>query len=167
MGKQKSVVRGILAGMAGGLAATWVMNQFLAGPGQKPQHAAQSDEENREQQAHSSEPREDATLSRAEEENGGPIVHYAFGALAGGFYGALAEYSSTVTSGFGTSFGGALFRTTDSLAIPALNLAPSLSDQPGGRGVALRGPHCLWSHDRVRPTHTAKSTLGRRATNSA
>jgi putative membrane protein len=145
MGKQKSVVRGILAGVAGGLAATWVMNQFLAGPGQKPQHAVQSDEENREQQAHSSEPREDATmkaaeaivhttagnhLSRPEEENGGPIVHYAFGALAGGFYGALAEYSSTVTAGFGTSFGGALFRTTDSLAIPALNLAPSPSDQP-------------------------------------
>ena len=69
-------------------------------------------------------------LSRAEEENGGPIVHYAFGALAGGIYGALAEYSSTVTSGFGTSFGGALFRTADSLAIPALNLAPLPSDQP-------------------------------------
>jgi putative membrane protein len=145
MGKQKSVVRGILAGVAGGLAATWVMNQFLAGPGQKPQHAVQTDEENREPQAHSSEPREDATmkaagaivhtttgnhLSRPEEENGDPIVHYAFGALAGGFYGALAEYSSTVTAGFGTSFGGALFRTTDSLAIPALNLAPSPSDQP-------------------------------------
>jgi putative membrane protein len=129
MGKQKSVVRGILAGMAGGLAATWVMNQFMAGPGQKPQHAAQSDEENREQQALSSEPRKDATLSRAEEENGGPIVHYAFGALVGGFYGALAEYSGTVTSGFGTTFGGALFRTTDSLAIPALNLASSPSDQ--------------------------------------
>jgi hypothetical protein len=51
MGKEKSVVRGILAGIAGGLAATWVMNQFLAGPAQKPQHAAQSDAENREQQA--------------------------------------------------------------------------------------------------------------------
>ena len=35
MGKQKSVVRGVLAGMAGGLAAAWVMNVFMAGPGQK------------------------------------------------------------------------------------------------------------------------------------
>ena len=60
MGKQKSVVRGILAGMAGGLAAAWVMNQFMAGPGQTPQQAVQSDEENREQQAHSSEPQDDA-----------------------------------------------------------------------------------------------------------
>ena len=144
MGKQKSLARGILAGVAGGLAATWVMNQFLAGPGQKPQHAVQSDEKNREQQAHSSEPREDATLSRSEEENGGPIVHYAFGALAGGFYGALAEYSSTVTSGFGTSFGGALFRTTDSLAIPALNLAPSPSDQTASAVASPFAAHIVY-----------------------
>ena len=104
MGKQKSVVRGILAGMAGGLAAAWVMNEFVAGPGQKLQQAVQSDEENREQQAHSSEPSEDATmkaadaivhtttgdhLSRAEKEKGGPIVHYAFGALTGGLYGGF------------------------------------------------------------------------------
>ena len=45
MGKQKSVVRGILAGMAGGLAGTSrVMNEFVAGPGQKLQQAVQSDE---------------------------------------------------------------------------------------------------------------------------
>jgi putative membrane protein len=158
MGKQKSVVRGIIAGMAGGLAATWVMNQFLAEPGQKLRHAVQSDEEDREQQAHSSEPREDATmkaaeaivhttanrLPRAEEENGAPIGHYAFGALAGGFYGALAEYSSTVTSGFGTSFGGALFRSTDSLAIPALNLAPSLSDQPTSAFASPFAAHIVY-----------------------
>jgi hypothetical protein len=123
MGRQKSVVRGILAGVAGGLAAAWVMNQFMAVPGQKPQ------------QAHSSEPSEDATtpgnhLSRAQEEKGGPLVHYAFGALTGGLYGALAEYSSTVTSGFGTSFGGALFSSADLLAVPALNLGPAPGDQP-------------------------------------
>jgi putative membrane protein len=123
MGKQKSVVRGILAGVAGGLAAAWVMNEFMAGPGQKLQ------------QQHSSEPSEDTTttgthLSRAQEEKGGPLVHYAFGALTGGLYGALAEYSSTVTSGFGTSFGGALFSSADLLAVPALNLGPSPSDQP-------------------------------------
>jgi putative membrane protein len=132
MGNQKSVARGILAGMAGGLVAAWVMNQFMAGPGQKLQ------------EAHSSEPREDATmktaeaivhtttgdhLSRAEKEKGGPIVHYAFGALTGGLYGGLAEYSSRVTSGFGTSFGGVLFSTADLLAVPALNLAPSPSDR--------------------------------------
>jgi putative membrane protein len=123
MGKQKSVVRGILAGMAGGLAATWVINQFMAGPAQELQHAVQSAEENREQQATM---KAAEAIVPTEEENGSPIVHYAFGALGGGFYGALAEYSSTVTSGFGTSFGGALLRT----AVPSLTLAPSPGDQP-------------------------------------
>ncbi len=121
MAKQKSVVRGILAGVVGGLAAAWVMNQFMAVPGQTLQPAP------------SSEPQEDATvnhLSRAEKDEGGPIVHYAFGALTGGLYGGLAEYSSTVTSVFGTSFGGALFSAADFLAVPALNLGPSPIDQP-------------------------------------
>jgi putative membrane protein len=152
MGKQKSVLRGILAGMAGGLAAAWVMNQFMAGPGEKLQHAVQSDDENREQQAHSAEPKEDATmkaaeaivhtttgdhLSRAEKEKGGPIVHYAFGALTGGLYGGLAEYSSTVTSGFGTSFGGVLFSTADVLA-------PSPSDQPASALATPFAAHIVY-----------------------
>jgi hypothetical protein len=28
-------IRGILAGVAGGLVASWVMNQFIAGPGKQ------------------------------------------------------------------------------------------------------------------------------------
>ncbi len=159
MSKQKSVVRGILAGMAGGLAAAWVMNVFMAGPGQQLQQAVQSDEENREQEAHSSEPKEDATmkaaeaivetttgdhLSRAEKEKGGPIVHYAFGALTGGIYGGLAEYSTKVKSGFGTSFGGALFSTADLLAVPALNLAPSPSDQPASALATPFAAHIVY-----------------------
>jgi putative membrane protein len=159
MAKQKSLLRGILAGMAGGLAAAWVMNQFMAGAGQKLQQAVQSDEENREQQEHSSEPKEDATmkaaeaivhtttgdhLSRAEKEEGGPIVHYAFGALTGGLYGGLAEYSSKVTSGFGTSFGGVLFSTADLLAVPALNLGPSPSDQPASALATPFAAHIIY-----------------------
>ena len=145
MKKDTSLLRGILAGMAGGLAAAWVMNVFMAGPGQQLQQAVQSDEENQQQQEHSDQPKEDATmkaadaiahtvtgehLSRAEKEKGGPIVHYAFGALAGGVYGGLAEYSSAVTSGFGTSFGGILFSGADLLAVPAFKLGPSPADAP-------------------------------------
>jgi putative membrane protein len=127
MSKQKSLWRGVLAGIAGGLAAAWMMNEFM-------QQAVQSDEENRQQQAHRDEPKEDATMKAAddiahtttgqhlsypEKEKAGPMVHYAFGALTGGLYGGLAEYSSVVTSGFGTSFGGILFSSADFLAVPA------------------------------------------------
>ena len=155
MGNQKSVVRGILAGMAGGLVAAWVMNQFMAGPGQKLQEAVQA----RGDRGHGSEPSEDATmkaaeaivhtttgdhLSRAEKKKGGPIVHYAFGALTGGLYGGLAEYSSKVTSGFGTSFGGVLFSTADLLAVPVLNLAPSPSDQPASALATPFAAHIVY-----------------------
>ncbi len=146
MGKQKSIVRGVFAGVAGGLAAAWVMNEFIAGPGKKLQQAVQSDQENKQQQAHSDEPKEDATMTTADtvvsiatggkhlswegKQKGGPIVHYAFGALMGGLYGGLAEYSSWVRSNFGTTFGAALFSGADLIAVPVLNLSPPLDEQP-------------------------------------
>jgi putative membrane protein len=148
MKKDTSLVRGILAGMAGGLAAAWMMNEFMAGPGRKLQQSVQSDE-----------PKQDATmkaadaivhtatgehLSRAEKEKGGPIVHYAFGALTGGLYGGLAEYSSAVTSGFGTSFGGILFSGADLLAVPAFKLAPSPADQPASALASPFAAHIVY-----------------------
>src|ERR1700733_2321296 len=65
MAKQKSLLRGVLAGMAGGLAAAWVMNEFMAGLGQKLQQAAQTAEENPQQDTHSDELKEDATMKAA------------------------------------------------------------------------------------------------------
>jgi uncharacterized membrane protein YagU involved in acid resistance len=147
MSKQKSLWRGVLAGIAGGLAAAWMMNEFMAGPGQELRQAVQSDEENRQQPAHSGEPKEDATMKAAEDivhTEAGPIVHYAFGAIAGGLYGGLAEYSSVVTSGFGTSFGGILFSLADFLAVPALNLAPSPMDQPASAQASPFAAHIVY-----------------------
>jgi putative membrane protein len=129
-----------------------MMNEFM-------QQAAQSDEENRQQQAHSGEAKEDATMKAAEdtvhtptgrhlsypeEQKAGPMVHYAFGALTGGLYGGLAEYSSVVTSGFGTSFGGILFSSADFLAVPSLNLAPSPLDQPASAQVSPFAAHIVY-----------------------
>jgi putative membrane protein len=68
-------------------------------------------------------------LTYEQEQTGGPIVHYAFGAFAGGVYGGLAEYSNLVRSGFGTTFGSALFTTADLLAVPALKLSPPVDQQ--------------------------------------
>lgn len=140
----KHPLRGILAGVAGGLVASWVMNQFITGPGKQITKAVLSPEELQQQQQHSDEP--DATMKVADavaatvtggqhltyeqEQTGGPIVHYAFGALAGGVYGGLAEYSELTRSGFGTTFGSALFTIADLLAVPALHLSPPVDQQP-------------------------------------
>jgi putative membrane protein len=150
MSDSKHPVRGIIAGIAGGLVAAWVMNEFIAGPGKQLKQAVQTPEENRadEEKAKQAEddPQPDATMKAADaitatvtggqhltweqEQKGGPIVHYAFGALMGGLYGGLAEYSSLVRSGFGTTFGSALFTGGDLIAVPALKLSAPLSEAP-------------------------------------
>lgn len=147
MTKQRSLLRGVVAGVAGGLAAAWAMNEFMAGPGHALQEAvsgggseSQRSSANPANQSNA-EPQDDATmktadaivsiatggrhLTRAQKEKGGPIVHYAFGAIMGGLYGGLAEYFSGVTSAFGTTFGSALFGGADMLAVPVLNLSGS------------------------------------------
>jgi len=150
--ESKHLVRGIVAGIAGGLVASWVMNVFMAGPGSALTHAVQSDAENRKQAEQqqeleaSGEPKIDATMKAAdaivntvtggrhlsleEKQADGPIVHYAFGALAGGVYGGLAEYWAPARSGLGSSFGSVLFTTADLVAVPAFHLSGSTANAP-------------------------------------
>jgi len=166
MGDGKHLLRGILAGAGAGLAASWVMNVFMAGPGEQLRESLQTDEEKRQeqrqqqQQEQSGEPKEDATmkaadalvaaatggrhLSREEKEKGSPIVHYGFGALAGGLYGGLAEYSCAVRSGFGTAFGTALFAGADLVAVPAFRLSPPLSEFPPKTLVTPFAAHLVY-----------------------
>jgi putative membrane protein len=157
MGEQNGthLGRGVVAGIAGGLVASWIMNVFIEGAGPKITHAVESmqgekrDEERddqHDQAAHDTAPKEDATMKAAdaivatvtggkhlsfeEKQKGGPVVHYAFGALMGGVYGALAEYSPKARAGFGTGFGTALFAGADLVAVPALHLSGSSADAP-------------------------------------
>ncbi|MGH9588378.1 MAG: DUF1440 domain-containing protein, partial [Acidobacteriaceae bacterium] len=63
-------------------------------------------------------------------EKGGPIVHYAYGALVGGLYGALTEFWKAPKAGLGTLFGTVLFGAGDLVAVPALHLGASPAEQP-------------------------------------
>lgn len=133
---EKHIVRGILAGVAGGLVASWVMNEFSSAVGQKISQAVETPAEQQELKLESD--GEDATmkaadkivetvtggrhLSHEQREIAGPIVHYAMGAVAGGVYGALAEYTDFARAGFGTTFGAVLFATADVFAVPAAGL---------------------------------------------
>lgn len=141
---QKHPVRGILAGVAGGLVAAWTMNLWSEGPGSTLSDALETPEE-KEQLSRMSDG-EDATMKTADaiasvahggqhlshEERGtdGPIVHYAYAALVGGLYGGLAEYLPIVRSGFGTTYATALFVGGDLIAVPALGLSKPLADYP-------------------------------------
>ena len=95
------VARGVVAGVAGGLAASYVMNQFQAGLSKLTQDNAQ---EKKKESDRSRDLDQDATvktastisetvfgheLSRREKEQAGPAVHYGLGATMGGLYTAL------------------------------------------------------------------------------
>lgn len=137
-------LRGAMAGVAGGLIASWVMNEFMTGPGKKIQESVQRGAPSDGRKKSESE-EESATmkaadavvefttggrhLSREGKEKGGVAVHYGYGALMGGLYGTLAEYWHAPTAGLGTIFGSVLFGAGDLLAVPALQLGPSPTEQ--------------------------------------
>lgn len=109
--RRRRIVRGTLAGIAGGLAASWVMNLFISGVGEKLTESLMSDEDRIRQQAKQEEQQqngrveEDATmkvaedvahtvsggqhLSHEERKKAGPVVHYVFGGLLEGSMGRL------------------------------------------------------------------------------
>lgn len=160
--QERDWLRGVAAGVIGGLAASWVMNVFIAEAGPGLTHAVQSEAQNRkdEQATPSTEPKIDATmktadavvhlvtggqhLSVAEMQKDGPVVHYAFGALMGALYGVLAESSEVVTTGFGTGFGAALFIGADVVAVPMLNLSGAATDGPVGALATPLAAHLVY-----------------------
>jgi putative membrane protein len=150
--RRRRIVRGTLAGIAGGLAASWAMDLFISGVGEKLNQSLVTEEDRSREQAKQQTQQqngsleEDATmkaaddvvhtltggqhLSHEERKKAGPVVHYIFGGLVGGLYGALAECSTWTSLGFGTVFGAVLFATADLAAVPALGYGPSITEQP-------------------------------------
>ncbi len=157
---RKSLASGVVAGLVGGLVASWVMNEFMEKAGPSLQHAVESKAEPEEAshletdvKSEKNEPAsEDATmktadaivsaltggqhLSTEQKKVGGPIVHYAFGALMGGVYGGLAECVPAATAGQGTAFGSALFVGADLVAVPSLHLSSSSSSSSSASALA-------------------------------
>src|SRR6185295_14305685 len=106
-----SVWKGLVAGLAGGLVASWTMNQFQAAwtriqEGSEKSHGAQSMQpsEGSKGQGEDTKEQDDATvkvakvisegvlgheLQESEKKPAGTAVHYAFGTVTGGLYGAL------------------------------------------------------------------------------
>ena len=144
---RNSVVKGIIAGAAGGLAATWVMSQFHALIAPPPEEQAKD------------ESGEDATvktaeaisgkvfhhdLSEEEKKKAGPLVHYAYGTAIGALYGAFAVHNPITTAGFGTGYGAAAWVAGDEVAVPALGLAPKPTEVPLSKHAQELAAHLVY-----------------------
>ena len=153
-GKQDAdVLKGLVVGLASGFVASWTMNQFQAAwtriaEGAEKSHGAQSmqpSEGSNGNQENDTAEQDDATvetakvisrnvfgheLKESEKEPAGAAVHYAFGTVTGGLYGALAEVSPQVTVGAGIPFGAAFWLIADEVTVPLLGLSKGPTEYP-------------------------------------
>jgi putative membrane protein len=120
--RKRSLWKGFLAGAIGGLAgaAAKAAGEAVYPPRTLGQIAPPAVLLNR----LSSQP-----LSEEEEEVSVQAIHWGFGALVGGVYGALAEYQPVVTGRIGADFGLALCGITHVSALPLLGLTESPENQ--------------------------------------
>lgn len=156
--REGDVLKGLAAGVVGGLAAAWTMNQFQALlskrlAGEERSHGAQSMQQGTPEQGVGAEldaagkDEEDDTaparlanavsvgvtgreLSKDEKEFAGTVLHYAMGVTSGAIYGAVAEGLPFVTVGAGLPFGAAVWAVADEGVVPAAGLSKSPTEYP-------------------------------------
>jgi len=164
------VLRGLVAGMIGGAAGSWMMNHMddltQAGKSQQTAHTERAEQsgtavgsrpQHAKEQAHGG--GEDATvkvaqtvsrelfehpLSESEKKAAGPAVHYGYGMLVGGVYGALAEVWPNVKVGFGMGYGIATWLIGSEAALPALRLSPPPTDVPAHKHADNLAAHVCY-----------------------
>jgi putative membrane protein len=142
--------KGIVAGMAGGLAATVVMTQFQKAWSQLSEnHQHKRSKKRSEGSSRQHAEKEDATmkaagkvalmtgdkLSHEQKKKAGPYVHYGFGTAMGALYGLAHEYVPRPARSWpaiisGSGYGTALFVGADEVAVPALGLSKAPGDTP-------------------------------------
>jgi putative membrane protein len=162
-----NVWKGLVAGLAGGLVASWTMNQFqaawtkLAENSEKP-HGAQSMQPSNGSTGDQTEDvneQDDATvetakvisekvfgheLQESEKKPAGAAVHYIFGTATGGVYGALAEFSPQVTTAAGLPFGAMFWLLADETAVPLLGLSKGPTAYPLSTHVYAFASHLVY-----------------------
>jgi putative membrane protein len=152
------VLKGLAAGIVGGLVASFVMNQFQAlwsklAEGEERSHGAQSMQQGspeqgvgrKLQEAGKDEPDDDAPerlanaiavgvfdheLTKPEKDAGATALHYAMGTTSGALYGALAEFVPEVKVGAGLPFGAFIWLAVDEGLMPATGLSKSATEYP-------------------------------------
>jgi len=167
-----NVWKGLVAGLAGGLVASWTMNQFQAAwtriqEGAEKSHGAQSmqpsegsnGEQAQDTQAQDTNDHDDATvkaakiisnlvlgheLQESEKKPAGAAVHYAFGTVSGGLYGALAEVTPQVTAGAGIPFGAAFWLLADEVTVPLLGLSKGPTEYPVSTHAYALASHLVY-----------------------
>ena len=141
------LAKGVVAGVIGGLVGTFAMSEFQgwwsrAVRGVQPQSAAgKHDARDWQEIEEGANANEIAAQTVARAAIGRPLdreelsvaasaVHYTFGAMVGGFYGALAENAPAARALSGAAYGTTVWAAADEIAMPVLGLSERTDEQP-------------------------------------
>jgi uncharacterized membrane protein YagU involved in acid resistance len=158
--REIDIMKGLLAGVAGGLLASFLMEQFQAAWSA----VSESIQPSKKRAGGKSEP---TTVKAAdlisEKVTGhkvpadykpiaGQAVHYGMGAASAAAYGVLAEVTPIVTIGDGAAFGTGVWLLADELAVPAAGLSKSPKEFPLTTHIYALASHLVygWITETVR-----------------
>jgi putative membrane protein len=153
-GAPQELWKGVLAGLIGGLVASWTMNQVFT-----IWSKINEDKQQPEQSAKKGEASDPATLTLAKKlsrellqreipddkvQAAEAAVHYGFGTVMGAVYGGLSEYLPQTKAGFGSAYAMALFMTVDEIAVPLAGLSGKANEVPASSHVLGLTSHLVY-----------------------
>ena len=135
--RTRSLFKGFVAGAVGGLvgAAAKAVGEAVYPPRTLGQIPAPAVLVNR---------MVDHPLTEKQEEVSVRAIHWGFGALVGGVYGALAEYQPVVTKRLGANFGLTLCGITHASALPMMGLTESPENQSAREHASELVTHAIY-----------------------
>jgi putative membrane protein len=138
--KKTNLIKGVAAGLASGLIASWTMNQYQKIWSAFQEKDGQLTEAEKQRQLDQNVTVKVAdslsrrflhrTLQPSEKASAGNLVHYGFGMITGGLYGFAADRSPLFRKALGIPWGTFVWLQADELALPALGLSKPMKAYP-------------------------------------
>ena len=147
--KTDNVVKGAVAGLVGGLVASFVMSEFqllLSSLSQEEKKSKKKKDEpaNVKTAEAISENVFRHKLLKSEKEAAGEAVHYAMGATSGLIYGIASEIAPMATVALGLPFGAAVWLVADDVVVPALGFSKPATEYPLSTHVYALSSHLVY-----------------------
>lgn len=156
---EANVLKGAIAGLIGGLVASWTMNKFQAAVTAITESMDETKGKSGKKESQSGEDEEPATvkaasavsegvfgheLTKREKEPAGEAVHFTTGGVSGAVYGAAAELMPAVTLGAGIPFGTAVWLVVDEGAVPLFGFSKSPTEYPASTHAYALASHFVY-----------------------
>jgi putative membrane protein len=155
--REDAVALGIVAGIMGGLVASWAMERFQKALGKISEEMGGADGGGGQQ--HRQPQSEPATYKAADalaeavtgedvpreyKPTAGSVVHYIFGAAMGALYGAAAARNRGVTSWAGLPFGATVWLIADEIGVPLAGLSKAPTEYPVSSHASAFATHLVY-----------------------